>query len=80
MPGRAEAFRLPGGGVGILCYRPSGRKAPRCYRCLDTGRWQCDYQVRPGKTCDRFLCRRHRQGQPGNIDYCLEHARLVRLF
>jgi hypothetical protein len=65
------------GGRAIVCSR-GGRRWPKCSvrGCSLPGRYQCDFLVVDGETCDRYLCWTHRvrQRNPG-VDYCPEHDR-----
>ncbi len=67
-------FRLPGGISGIICTR--GRK--RSHRCSVDGcnapsSFQCDYQTKPGKTCDRHLCAVHAHLVGADTHFCPTH-------
>lgn len=67
-------FRLPGGISGIVCTR--GRKSvKRCSvaGCTVPSGFQCDYHVRPGKTCDRHLCAVHAHLVGADIHFCPAH-------
>lgn len=66
-------FRLPGGTSGFVCTRKPRR---RCSvdGCRAPSGYQCDYPVRPGKTCDRHLCVTHAHEVGADVHYCPEHA------
>lgn len=84
-----NTIELPGGGMAIVCGPRARRRrcvAPGCDWWADA---QCDYPLvsRPGKTCDRYLCQRHRVEQvkipgvhavTGRVDYCEPHDRFAR--
>ncbi|MCG5072225.1 hypothetical protein [Paraburkholderia tagetis] len=66
-------FRFPGGINGIVC---TGRK--RTSRCSVEGcnapsGFQCDYQMKPGKTCDRHLCAVHAHQVGADVHFCPAH-------
>lgn len=51
-----------------------------CDYCTRTHEYLCDFEVEPGKTCDKKLCKMHTGkvfGQPDK-DYCPEHIGKVR--
>lgn len=67
-------FRLPGGTSGIICTR--GRKRGR--RCSVDGcdapsDFLCDFQTKPGKTCDRPLCAAHAHQVGADTHFCPTH-------
>jgi hypothetical protein len=42
--------------------------------CRAPSGYQCDYPVRPGKTCNRYLCANHAHEVGTNVHYCPEHT------
>ena len=74
-------MRLPGGTAAIVCTRGRRRRL-NCgvTGCSGEARWQCDFAVGAGQTCDRWLCERHRvPGPDPDIDFCPQHARQLDL-
>lgn len=59
------------GGTAIVCGR--GGRAPQCADCFRESVALCDFPITPGKTCDRRMCRIHRQRVGLNVDYCTIH-------
>ncbi len=53
----------------------NGKRAemPTCVVCGGFAPFLCDYEVAPGKTCDRPVCGRCRYNA-GLKDYCPQHA------
>ncbi|KPD17229.1 hypothetical protein ADM96_20145 [Burkholderia sp. ST111] len=68
-------FRLPGGVSGIVCTR-GGKSVRRCSvaGCNAPSGFQCDYPVRPGKTCDRHLCAKHAHEIGVDVHRCPDHV------
>lgn len=66
---------LGNGVVAIVCSRGSGRR-PKCSErgCSRPSRYQCDYPIAEGETCDRHLCAVHRVPHDRDVDFCPEHA------
>lgn len=74
-----DRIDLGNGTTAIVCSR-GRRRTPKCQEpgCAWAGERQCDYPLRgekAGKTCDRYLCRRHAQRVGPNKDYCPAHAK-----
>ncbi len=67
-------FRLPGGISGIMCTR-SRKRAHRCSvdGCNAPSGFQCDFQTKPGKTCDRHLCAVHAHQAGPDVHFCPTH-------
>ncbi|RKE35242.1 hypothetical protein B0G76_1303 [Paraburkholderia sp. BL23I1N1] len=67
-------FRSPGGVSGIVCTRGRER-TPRCSvpGCKEPSGFQCDYQVRASKTCDRHLCAVHAHQVGADTHFCPTH-------
>ncbi|MEK6290081.1 MAG: hypothetical protein V4793_01620 [Paraburkholderia tropica] len=67
-------FRLPGGGSGIICTRGRGR-TPRCSvpDCSAPSAFQCDFNMKPGTTCDRHLCAAHAHQVGPDVHFCPTH-------
>ncbi len=67
-------FRLPGGFSGIVCTR-GRRRAPRCSvdGCNALSNFQCDFHMKPGKTCDRHLCAVHAHQIGADVHLCPTH-------
>jgi hypothetical protein len=63
-----------GNGVAIVCSR-GRQRAPKCSvrGCRNASRYQCDYPIAEGETCDRHLCAEHRVPQGRDLDFCPEH-------
>lgn len=72
---KCQTIRTQDGGVMIVCGR--GPRTRQCQEpgCTSPGRFQCDFEVQPGKTCDRYICAHHAKKQGPNRDYCPAHAR-----
>lgn len=67
-----ENVKLPGGGFAIVCGR--GRRTPRCRWCERTpGKFQCDWKLGGGKTCDKHICAKHAQEVGPDKHLCPEH-------
>jgi hypothetical protein len=60
---------------GFVCSRGRRPKAKPCFAagCPLPAHWLCDFEIAPGKTCDRSICERHRRGVGPGKDHCLEH-------
>lgn len=69
---------LPGGGFAIACTRGPRRKSAPCLYCTAPHTKLCDYEVAPGKTCDRKLCDRCAVHVGPNRDLCPDHAKQAR--
>ncbi|MCG0582125.1 hypothetical protein L6Q82_29565 [Burkholderia cenocepacia] len=67
-------FRLPGGISGIICTRRRARER-RCSveGCNAPSGFQCDFQTKPGKTCDRHLCAVHAHLVGADTHFCPTH-------
>ncbi|MDR8105593.1 hypothetical protein KPB04_28055 [Burkholderia cenocepacia] len=67
-------FRLPGGISGIICARGPARER-RCSveGCNAPSGFQCDFQTKPGKTCDRHLCAVHAHLVGADTHFCPTH-------
>jgi hypothetical protein len=63
---------IPGGGHAIIC---GPRHTKRCRVCGGISTKLCDYEVRPGKTCDAPLCSGCAVHTEPNLDYCPSHPR-----
>ena len=59
-----------GGDTVIVCGRV--RRPPRCFCCIKTAGFQCDWKV-PGGTCDRHVCAAHAFQVGDNKHLCPEH-------
>lgn len=81
MPSRCSVVATGEGGFAIVCQR-GVRRTPKCWNrgCARDGAWQCDGRTTEGKTCDRWLCWKHRHPAGLNVDYCSEHAKQRELF
>lgn len=53
-------YKLPGGGVAIVCTK--GRK-PKCVTCGGAAELECD-------GCDKPICAQHSLSPSRNLDYC----------
>lgn len=70
------------GVTAFICGQRSKAKPCQEQGCRGASRFQCDFPLageRAGKTCDRFICEKHRQPMPGGAgrDYCPTHARFA---
>lgn len=52
---------------------------PKCFYCKDGTRSTvlCDYKLADGRTCDIPCCSGHAKHVGTDLDYCLDHQRLV---
>lgn len=57
----------------VVCSRPRRVEVARCVVCGNPAPFLCDYEVAPGRTCDKPLCGQCRYNM-GVKDYCPEHA------
>jgi hypothetical protein len=68
---RTVSHQGPSGPVTVIvCGRRTG---PRCHECKASSRYQCDFPLPGGRTCDRDLCGVHRVAQGPGRDYCRTH-------
>lgn len=73
-----ESIRTPTF-TGFTC-GPRPRVKP-CWECWTPHQFLCDGPSRTGKgTCNRPLCTDHRTPAGAGVDYCKEHAKVLRLF
>lgn len=68
-----ETYRTGGGGFMIVCSKGPARA--KC-RCGYTGTRLCDWNVGPGRTCDRPLCPSCTHEPAEGKDLCAEHAKI----
>lgn len=68
-----ETLKLPNGTTAIVC---SGHRTRKKCNCGQIASRLCDYEIRPGKTCDKGLCARC-AWMVGDKDFCLDHPREV---
>ena len=57
----------------IICSRHPLLHGNVCHVCKAPSTILCDWNLGPGKTCDKPLCRRHARSGGENVDYCLDH-------
>lgn len=58
--------------TAIVCSR--GQRRAKCQFCSNYSEKLCDYELRPGKTCDARICVRCAAHVPGkDIDFCPMH-------
>jgi len=61
--------------LGHMCSRGRRRKVPCCVPgCGADSRYLCDAELRPGKTCDKPMCAKHRHRQ-ANVERLAEERR-----
>lgn len=67
-------------GFMILCgprQRGPRQRGPRCQfpECSNERSFDCDFPLRPGKTCNRGFCGFHGRKVGYDQDHCWKHAR-----
>ena len=73
-----ETIRTPNGVMTICGRRPP--KPKPCWQCTNPHRFLCDGPSPTGKgDCNRPLCAQHRTQAGVGVDYCSEHAEMLRL-
>ena len=66
-------------GYAIICGRRPPKAAP-CWQCPNPHRFLCDGPGPNGRgECNRRLCAEHRSTAGAGVDYCDEHANVLRL-
>lgn len=63
--------RLPNGVAAIV--KTSGARRRRCSSCSAWAGFLCDFEVLPGKTCDKPLCGRHAIPVGRDLHLCPYH-------
>ena len=75
-----QFIRFPKGGSAIFCGPRSRAQSKPCWECRRAGAFQCDGPSSTGKgDCSRYLCVQHRTQAGAGVDYCSEHAGMLRL-
>jgi len=75
-----EFIQLPGGGSAVICGQRPAKPKP-CWECTRPHQFLCDGPSLAGKKgdCNRPLCADHRTPAGAGVDYCSEHAAVLRL-
>lgn len=61
-------------GNAIVCTR-GRKKAPACSSCRSPSRFQCDWKMPQGGTCDAYLCADHAAEVGPDRHLCPEHRK-----
>jgi len=70
MPRYIVILKLPGGGSAII----HGSKPMQACACgMEVSAWLCDYELSPGRTCDRRMGPNCRTNVGPDVDYCPDH-------
>lgn len=69
---KCSTIKLDNGAVAIVC---GPRRVHKCF-CGRVATLLCDYEIKPGDTCDAYICRHCATSLDRGRHLCQEHASL----